>query len=122
MIPGALWHGPPTVQDERVAADGVPEVTFATAAGRINADLTIGADVKSAAPLRANERLCSPGMKLHGAGFIVSPTTALALGLGRVPGLDRHIRRYLNGRDLTQTSRGQMVIDLDGLSGRNRPK
>jgi hypothetical protein len=115
---GVLW----TVQDERVAADGVPEVTFATAAGRINADLTIGADVKSAAPLRANERLCSPGMKLHGAGFIVSPTTALALGLGRVPGLDRHIRRYLNGRDLTQTSRGQMVIDLDGLFRRNRPK
>jgi hypothetical protein len=55
-------------------------------------------------------------MALHGAGFIVSPTTAYALGLGRVPGLERHIRRYLNGRDLTQISRGQMVIDLFGLT------
>ena len=84
--------------------------------GRLNADLTIGADVKAAVPLRANERLCSPGMKLHGAGFIVSPTTARTLGLGRVPELDRHIHKYMNGRDLTQTSRGQLVIDLFGLS------
>lgn len=53
-----------------------------------------------------------PGMKLHGSGFIVSPATAKALGLVRIPGLDQHIRQYLNGRDLTQTSRSQMVIDL----------
>ena len=104
------------VQSERTTADGVPEVTLATVEGRINADLTIGADAKSATPLRANERLCSLGVKLHGAGFIVSPTTAHALGLGCVPGLNRHIRQYLNGRDLTRTSRGQMVIDLFGLS------
>jgi hypothetical protein len=96
--------------------DDVPEVTLGAAQGRINADLTIGTDVKSATPLRANERLCSPGMKLHGAGFIVSPTMARALGLGKVPGLQRHIRHYLNGRDLTQTSRDQMVIDLFGLT------
>ena len=105
-----------TVQDERIESDGVPHVTLISATGQINADLTIGTDVKSATPLRANERLCSPGMKLHGKGFIISPTTARAMGLGRVKGLDRHIRRYLNGRDLTQTSRGQMVIDLFGLT------
>jgi hypothetical protein len=33
-----------------------------------------------------------------------------------VPGLDRHIRPYLNGRDLTQRSRGVMVVDLFGMT------
>ena len=105
-----------TVQSERVAAGGVPEVSLSAMEGLINADLTIGTDAKSATPLHANERLASPGVKLHGAGFIVSPILAKTLGLGRVPTLEKHIRLYLNGRDLTQTSRGQMVIDLFGLT------
>jgi hypothetical protein len=66
--------------------------------------------------LRANEGLCSPGVKLHGPGFIVTPAQAKALGLGRVPGLEQHIRPYLNGRDLTGHSRDAMVIDLFGLT------
>lgn len=94
----------------------VPDVTLAETKGVVNADLTVGASPADAKPLRANERICSPGVKLHGAGFIVTPTTARALGLGRVPGLDQHIRPYLNGRDMTGRSRGVMVIDLDGLS------
>jgi hypothetical protein len=53
---------------------------------------------------------------LHGAGFIVAPAEARQLGLGRRPGLDRHIRPYRNGRDLTGRSRNVMVIDLFGLS------
>ncbi len=55
-------------------------------------------------------------MSLHGAGFIVSPGMAAALGLGRVPGLEAHIRPYLNGKDMTGRSRGMMVIDLFGLT------
>jgi hypothetical protein len=50
-------------------------------------------------------------VKLHGAGFIVTPTEAAHLGLGKRDGLERHIRPYLNGRDLLQHSRGAMVID-----------
>jgi hypothetical protein len=65
--------------------------------------------------LLANEALCSPGVKLHGAGFIVSPDTAQALGLGRRPGLEAHIRPYRNGRDLTARPRGALVVDLLGL-------
>jgi len=41
---------------------------------------------------------------------------AAELGLARVPGLEQHIRPYLNGRDLNGRSRGVMVIDLHGLS------
>jgi ribosomal protein L29 len=66
--------------------------------------------------LRSNEALCLPGVKLHGSGFIVTHEQAKALGLGRVPGLEHHIRRYLNGRDLTRRSRNVMVIDLFGLT------
>jgi hypothetical protein len=55
-------------------------------------------------------------MKLHGDGFIVTPQQAEFLGLGKRPGLECHIRPYRNGRDLTYTPRGAMVIDLFGLS------
>jgi hypothetical protein len=91
-------------------------VELAEETGRIFPDLRVGIDVSGAQPLKANEDLSCPGVKLHGAGFIVTPEQAKALGLGRVPGLEQHIRPYLNGRDLTGTSRDVMVIDLFGMS------
>jgi hypothetical protein len=84
--------------------------------GKIFADLKIGADVNSATALQSNEDISCRGVVLHGAGFIVSPEEAANLGLRRISGLDRHIRPYLNGRDLTGTSRNKLVIDLFGLS------
>jgi hypothetical protein len=92
-----------------------PAIMFGTAAGQINAGLTIGADVTGARGLRANAGLCSPGVKLHGGGFVISRAEALLLGLGVREGLERHIRPYCHGRDLTARSRGVMVIDLLGL-------
>ncbi|TNC74148.1 class I SAM-dependent DNA methyltransferase [Rubellimicrobium roseum] len=93
-----------------------PVVRLGLGRGTISARLALGADVTAAEPLLSNEGLSSPGVKLHGAGFIVTPAQARALGLGTVPGLERHIRPYLNGRDLAQRSRGAMVIDLHGLT------
>ena len=93
-----------------------PEIELSAETGRINADLSVGVDVTAAEALRANEGLSSPGVKLHGAGFIVTPQQADLLGLGKRPGLERHIRLYRNGRDLTSTPRGVMVIDLFGLT------
>lgn len=95
--------------------DGIA-VALEQTKGIIQADLTIGANVAGAAPLRANEGLSCTGVKLHGAGFIVSPEEAVKLGLGRITGLERHIRQYRHGSDITSRSRGVMVIDLDGLS------
>ncbi|HJS84273.1 MAG TPA: DNA methyltransferase, partial [Acetobacteraceae bacterium] len=105
-----------TVVCERAGKEDAPEVELSEAEGVINADLTIGAPLEATSPLRANEGLCSRGMALHGAGFIISPATARTLGLGRIPELEKHIRPYLNGRDRAQHSRGQMVIDLFGLT------
>ena len=92
-----------------------PEIETTERAGVINADLTVGVDVTRATPLNANDGLCSPGVKLHGSGFIVSKAEAEHLGLGRRVGLEAHIRPYRNGRDLTARSRDKWVIDLFGL-------
>jgi hypothetical protein len=93
-----------------------PQIAFLERRGRINSDLSVGTDVTNAHPLRSNEGLCSPGVKLHGAGFIVTPNEAEHLGLGRRHGLEQYIRPYRNGRDLMGRSRDVMVIDLFGLS------
>jgi hypothetical protein len=93
-----------------------PIIEFSEREGKINSDLTVGVDVTKAVPLKSNDGVCSPGVKLHGAGFIVTPQEAEHLGLGRRPGLERHIRAYRNGRDLAARPRNVMVIDLFGLS------
>ena len=92
-----------------------PRIELTERIGRINADLTVGVDVTRAVSLISNTGICSPGVKLHGAGFIVSPRETGTLGLGQRPGLEQHIRHYLNGRDLTARPRGVMAIDLFGL-------
>ncbi|MBL8882985.1 MAG: class I SAM-dependent DNA methyltransferase [Hyphomicrobium sp.] len=92
-----------------------PNIELSTRIGRINADLTVGVDVTTCQALTANEGLSSPGVKLHGAGFIVTRVEAAALGLGKRQGLESHIRHYRNGRDLASVPRGVMVIDLFGL-------
>ena len=92
------------------------KVALTSRYGSINADLTIGADVAGAAPLRANLELSNRGVQLFGSGFIVTPEQATALGLGRIPGLEQHIRPYRNGKDLAATPRNVLVIDLLGLS------
>ncbi len=84
--------------------------------GIINADFTVGADVASAKALEANGIISSFGMMLAGSGFIVTPAEAQALGLGRIPGLEKHIRQYRNGKDLTASPRGVYLIDLFGLT------
>lgn len=110
-----LGHLYKVVSEGDATSEGTA-VELSERTGRIYADLRIGVDVASAEPLRCNERLSCPGVKLHGAGFIVTPEIAAALGLGRIKGLEKHIRPYLNGRDLTGSSRNVMVIDLFGLS------
>ena len=92
------------------------DVELTEEVGKIFADLKIGANVAGAVPLESNGGVSCPGVKLHGAGFIVTPEQAALLGLGRVAGLEHHIRPYLNGRDLTGHSRQVMVIDLFGLT------
>jgi hypothetical protein len=83
--------------------------------GAIHADLSIGSDVASVPELRANGNVCSVGMKTIGGGFQIDETEARQLGLGRVEHLEKHVRPYVNGRDVSQTRRGLFVVDFYGL-------
>ncbi|ABD72013.1 conserved hypothetical protein (plasmid) [Rhodoferax ferrireducens T118] len=104
-----------TVQSEQVSEHGEVQVDMAQTVGLIHPDLRIGANVAASVGMRSNMDLSNRGVQLFGAGFIVSPEEAAALGLGSVAGLEKHVRQYRNGRDLTSTPRGAMVIDMFGL-------
>lgn len=110
-----------TVSDESDAPD---RVDFTEARGGISSDLRVGADVTATLALTANDAICSPGVKLHGDGFIVtaeegeklSPNgTSNRIRSGMGDGADV-IFDYRNGRDLAAHPRGVRVIDLYGLT------
>lgn len=103
-----------TIKDERLGMGDAPLILFREQRGDIRAHLSIGGGLSDAQALKANALLCSPGMKLHGAGFIISPDEADRLS-GDAP--DRPpIRAYRNGRDLASRPRGMKAIDLFGFS------
>jgi hypothetical protein len=110
--PGRLLE----VANEKGLDSDAPRIEFAETTGLINADLSIGINVSSAVPLLANAGVCSRGVSLHGSGFIVTQQQAEYLGLGKRPGLEKHIRPYRNGKDLSSKARNVLVIDLLGLS------
>ena len=93
-----------------------PLVELRERTGRIAGNLKIGADITAVRPLLANDLVSSPGVKLHGGGFKVTPRQAEALGLGTVPGLEKYILSYRNGQDIAGHQRGLMVIDLYPLA------
>ena len=99
-----------TVASETEAGGEGLAVTLHSARGLLHADLRIGANVAAAGALWANGGISSPGFKLHGAGFIVTPDEAVGLEA------DAPIKDYRNGRDLTDRPRGVKLIDLFGLT------
>ena len=101
------------IPDEKT---GEHDVGLAINIGKIPASLSMGANVAATKPLRSNEALSSPGVKLHGSGFILTPEEAATLGLGKIKSLAKHIRPYRNGKDLADRPRNVMVIDLLGLT------
>jgi hypothetical protein len=110
-LPGLLLN---TVSEENLETDE-PKITFRETVGIINPNLTVGVDVTKASRLVGNEGICSDGVKLHGAGFIVDTLQAHRLGLGRLDDADAVIRPFLSGRDANQHPRARFVIDLFGL-------
>lgn len=84
--------------------------------GKIQPDLSLGADVSGASALVSNCGISSRGFELGSDGFIVSRDQATSLGLGQNPQLDRHIREYRNGRDITSTPRDVLCIELGGVT------
>lgn len=93
-----------------------PSVELKGRFGLVGPSIKLGARVSSSPALKANAGVCSPGVKLHGAGFIVTRREAASLGLGENPKISELIHPYLNGRDLNQRPRDALVIDTYPLS------
>ena len=110
--PGVLT----TVIGEAASGNGEYDIRTQDAVGVINSDLTVGVDVTKAVELKASARLSSRGVMLFGSGFIIDRKQAKELGLGKRPGLEKYIREYRNGRDLTNRPRDVLVIDTFGLA------
>tara|TARA_R110002072_G_scaffold284396_5_gene448672 strand:- start:3512 stop:6988 length:3477 start_codon:yes stop_codon:yes gene_type:complete len=91
------------------------EVQFSHHAGKVLADLTIGADIANAESLCANEGLAIKGLELGSQGFLMNKKEAEDL-LGQHPGLVNYLKPYMNGRDLTLGQPTRYVIDFSGLS------
>lgn len=99
-----------TVTGEQPGPDGEVVVSLAERRGLIHADLSIGARLTDAQVLTANLNLSNRGVQLFGAGFIVTPEEAAALGHPPI------IKDYRNVRDLTDRPRCVGVIDAFGLT------
>lgn len=65
-----------TVVEEIVSDGETPEIVFHEQRGDIALDLSIGLSISEAQSVKANALLCSPGVNLHGPGFMVSPEKA----------------------------------------------
>lgn len=104
------------IKTETPQADGSAKVSFTTKTGPIQPDLSVGASLTTMPQLKSNEHLNSNGMMRAGDGFLITEEEAKGLGLGKIPDLEKHIRPYRNGKDLTDEPRGVMVIDLFGMA------
>jgi very-short-patch-repair endonuclease len=105
-----------TVESESAGDNDETLVVLREQHGAIHADLRVGAAVARAGALRSNSGITSMGVMLAGSGFIVDRARAIELGLRGDRAAAVPIREYRNGRDLTQSPRDALVIDLYGLS------
>lgn len=91
--------------------DGEITVSIVERVGAVHSDLRIGANVASASPLHASDKVAGMGVALHGAGFILEPEDAARI---RAIGA-QVIKSYLGGRDLLQERRERYLIDFSGM-------
>jgi hypothetical protein len=93
----------------------VPAIEFLKQRGKINADLSVTADVASATPLMANAKVCCPRVKLFGQGFVLTRNRAEALRLADGSDSVFMIKPLIIARDLAQNPKERFVIDAFGL-------
>ncbi|MGB3524692.1 MAG: DNA methyltransferase [Flavobacteriales bacterium] len=91
------------------------EVTFVKRQGTIHSDLTTGANVANAFPLKANEELASQGVTPLGTGFRLTEEQIISAGY-RIDALPPVIKHYCIGRDIVQRWEEKYIIDFYGLS------
>ncbi|WP_324750095.1 DNA methyltransferase [Sphingomonas sp. LY54] len=100
------------VRGEQHASDSAE---FIRRKGYILPSLTIGPNVRGAALLRSNRGLGQVGFQFNGRGFSISSVEAAAL-IAADPELNRFVRPYVNGIDMTQAPRRLWMLDFYGLT------
>lgn len=101
--------------ESRKKEEEVSNIEFETKIGKIQPDLTIGANVNETFQLNSNQGIAGMGVKLNGEGFILSLDEKNNLLHGMNDIGKSVIHPFYNGRDLAQKNRGAFVIDLFGL-------
>ncbi len=102
------------VLEETPLEDGSAALRTKLAVGVVQASLRIGVDLSQVFPLEANNGVCSPGIQLYGAGFVVEAEEAADFAAR-----DGHepcplLRPYRNGKDITNRPRNVSIIDTFG--------
>lgn len=106
---GVVELGVVTAEGE-VGGEGTAQIR-SLPVGTIHSDLSGGADVAGAGALAANKNLAFTGMYPLGEGFVLVGHEARD-AVGSDSETSMIVRRYATARDLTQSSRSAMVIDL----------
>ncbi|MBX9730955.1 MAG: class I SAM-dependent DNA methyltransferase [Sphingomonas sp.] len=112
QTPGKLLN----ITHERGLDTDNPEIVAVEALGRINADLTVGADASATAPLKANQGISCNGMMLAGQGFKISLSEAEFYLQADGDTARSVIRPYRSGSELVRRPLNHYVIDFTGLS------
>lgn len=92
---------------------GENDVQLSLDIGKVGADLTAGADVAGAMPLRQNEGIAIKGFELGSQGFLLVKDEAINL-LKKHPSWSDVLKPYMNGDDLTEGICDRYVIDFFG--------
>ncbi len=98
------------VETEKTSSSVGTEVQLRTINGIIHSDLRVGANIAATAALKSNDGLSFMGVILVGGGFVLMKGDPLYQSKSGI------VKKYLNGRDLTQKSRDCKIIDFFGYS------
>jgi hypothetical protein len=130
-IPNHPWHDPETTASVRIAMTvgvtgkgkgrlstvtserrrkGEAVLGFEDHVGAINIDLTVGPNVASAKPLKANSGICWMGVKMSGDGFKFGPKEKAKFLQAGVP--DSRMPMVIAGTDVTENQSETFAFDF----------
>ena len=102
------------VINERLSKDGFIEVELSKKTGLIDSNLTINETGGIAEELLSNKKLSSVGYQLNGTGFTLDEQQSSSLKAADPEGFNGCVFPLLSARDITQTPRNLLSIDLYG--------
>lgn len=92
-----------------------PRVVLEKREGAIESQLKIGPDFSKLRQLSANNELGIKGFMPYGRGFVIDKQQRDELIQRDTPKVEFFLKKYVNGRDIAQKSRGNFVIDFHGV-------